>query len=246
MMNKIIIIDDDIKRVIEFFGRIYKMLWKGKDEEGTAAEVIFFGDYWKREKSDADLTQENIDNFSREIKHLLSSHCEDEEQWESDGDMYRKKKKLIDHFVKNIPINSDDISELVDIWSKNENLEEKNNLNVEKFRPLIDMILKSDKSGEETEKNEIYILLDVILLFNDIKQVESGMPIISMGLYNALKKEGYTCYLYSSFVYDYLLIDKCREIYKECYDEEITIYPSKDFFSENINSEKCLFYHLNK
>lgn len=245
-MKKIVLIDDDIKKVTEIFGRIYKMLWKGKNEEGIAAEVIFFGDHFKREKGDSDLQQRSINDFSRGVKSLLSSHCEDEEQWDGAGEMYRDKKKLIDNLVRNISIKSDEISDLVEIWCDKERLNDESNLAVEKFDPLIDLILRREESVGEIKDKGLYILLDVILLIDDIKQIEEGMPIISMGLYNALKKRGHICYLYSSYVYDYLLMDKCREIYKEQYKEDIIIYPSKDFFSERVSSEKCLFYHLDK
>lgn len=244
-MKKIFIIDDNIDRVLEdIFGKIYKTLWKGKNEEGIAAEVIFFGDKFKRRRGDGELQQENIDFAIKYVKRLLSSHCRDEEQWDNNGEMYKNKKRLIENLAKHIRMDENsEIEEIVKIWRDKEALTGKVNLKEMDFTPLIDQMLQdSDYAG--IEQADRYILLDVILLFDDIEQVEDGVPIISMGLYYALKKQGYNCYLYSTYAFDYVLMDNYREIYKNRYEEDVEVYPRKDFFSEKNHSKKSLFYQI--
>lgn len=246
-MNKIVLIDDDAEKVLDYFGKIYKMLWKGKDEDGIAAGVVFFGDKFKKEKGDSDLQQNDVDNFYSLIRDMLRSHCLDEEQWNYNGDMFKKKEKLIQNMVKNMNIAEleDKMKELVERWRGEggngaENLEEKD------CKPLVELMLGKKDMKEEQSTGNQYILLDVILLFDDKRQIEEGKPIISMGLYHAMKMMKYECYLYSSYAYDYVLMDKYKDIYKEQYGEEVEIYQGKDIFSSSVNSKVCLFYLINK
>lgn len=245
-MKKIFIIDDNIERVLENFGNIYKMLWKGKEEEGIASEVIFFGDKYKRKNKDSDLQQENIDFLKKSIKGMLRSHCRDEEMWDYNGEMFKDKKKLIENLAKYINVNEcTEIETLVKKW---ENLDKSNMDTMIKNMDLSVLINKmfEDEDFEGVTEKESYILLDIILLYDDVEKVGEDIPIISMGLYDALKKQGYNCYLYSSYAFDYLLIENYKKIFKEKYDEAIEIYHSKKFFSRESSSDKCLFYHLNR
>lgn len=245
-MKKIFIIDDNLNRVLENFGNIYKMLWKGKDEEGIAAEVIFFGDKYKRKNKDSDLQQENIDFLKKSIKAMLRSHCRDEEVWDNNGEMFQSKKRLIENLAKYISINeSAEIDSLIKKWK---NMDKSNMHTILKDMELSILINKmfEDVDLEGVTKKDSYILLDIILLYDDDEKVGEDIPIISMGLYDALKKQGYNCYLYSSFAFDYLLIDNYKKIYEENYGETIEVYHSKKFFSRESSSDKCLFYQLNR
>lgn len=235
-MKKIILIDDNIKKVEEIFGKIYDLLWKGKGEEGIVSKVIFFGDQFKEEEDNKGLSDDDIDSFRGSIKRMLSTHCRNEELWNCNGDMYMEKKKLIEDIAKSIKLeNNEDIKKLLDEWKLKEG-----NLETSSFEPLLNLIW----DGSEKEKKESCFLIDVILFLNDIDTVEKNIPIISMGIYHALKKDGFECYLYSSYAFDYLLMDKYKEIYMKLYNEEIEVYPSKIFFSKIVDNEKCLFYHI--
>lgn len=245
-MKKIFIIDDNIDRVLENYGNIYKLLWRGKGEEGVASEVIFFGDKYKRKNKDSDLQQQNVDFLKKSVKGMLRSHCRDEEMWDYDGKMFQDKKKLIEKLAKCISVK--ECPEIEPVVKKWESLDKANMDTVLKNMDLSILIKKmfEDEDFEGVTEKERYILLDIILLYDDVEKIGEDIPIISMGLYDALINQGYNCYLYSSYAFDYLLIENYKKIYNEKYGKTIEVYHSKKFFSRESSSDKCLFYHLNR
>lgn len=241
-VEKIYWIEDNIDRALEIVNETYYSLWGNESEDGISSTFCFFGDAYKSNEEEQPLTKKQIQLFDEKVKVLMRRHCKNLEKWKYSGNLYEKKKKLIEEQNMLIAEGDTKISNILNVWRNEEELkkyvEDKVN---DKYsvKPILD-----EMGIIETESTDkIRVGIDVVLLLGDIERVYKGLPIISMEIYTKTEERGYKCFLYSSYTYDAMLIEKYKEIYEETYKKDIKIIRERDFF-RGMQSKNTIFSEI--
>lgn len=247
---KVLWIDDNCNEMKTIVSNIFVKLWA----EDIRSDIYIFGDFALRsndiQRNDeiSELESAIYDKFVSFLieKDFINNDDKIKEKWSLISSKKYNGQEINFDIVKNKKSLLDKHRECIDMWKRINSLEDKKDKeeNLEDLtQNLTDDLLK-DLNGVNV------ILLDLCLLekdFDKLCSVSQGknIPILSMGLYNALKKnEKYTIFLYSSFIAPNDLINGWIEHYKELYGDsnsEIVVYNRNGEDATGLSAKKILF-----
>ena len=234
-MKQIYWIDDNIEQMMYIIQGAIKKLWKigQRDVDGIASNIIIFGN--DRDDSDTDdiLSQKNENDIKIRLHDMSRLLCDSQDGPNLEQPVYNSRKELV--------------KDKVNILYKEENPEDKNQYQNLKRAWITNEFTDSEneKYKEATEEahkliermkidSESVIGIDILLFYGDYERLRDKKRIISMELYDILKKRGFSCFMYSSEADDNELMQNWCEICESFYQQrDIKIYQRSDFMQKS-------------
>lgn len=241
MTKTLYLIDDGIKQMITVMNGQFPELWFLEEPDGgVKAKVIIFGNGNNEFFSSELYSEEEEIDFQQKMGDLLYTECKRKEIEYDKKDLFLEKSELIE--------------DAVNILFKKQTEKEQLGL----YQDICSYWQKDIKEGavgqEEKEKvsrlielmqieQDACVGIDMVLLYQDIERTKEGKCIISMELYDQLRKN-HKCFIYSSTTFDGKFIEKWKETYVNNYnrDEKIEVYKKLEMRRKKHNS--YVFDHI--
>lgn len=228
-MKQIYWIDDNFLEMFFILQGAISKLWKLEEKEINSDErirsvMLIFGD--------GDMNREKLPSKEKEIENglelrdFLMHYCFKLDGPDSSKPTFTHNAFLVENVVKYVLVaeDKDDVKlyrELKDYWCDN---------NDQSMETVEKQMLKLVDKMEIAEKSVVGI--DLSLLYGDAERIKKREKVISMQLYNLLKKT-HRCFLYSAEAEKIEFTDNWTEIYHSNYEDiPIKIYNRKDFLKK--------------
>ncbi|MCI9220553.1 MAG: hypothetical protein HFH94_12580 [Lachnospiraceae bacterium] len=234
-MKQIYWIDDNIEQMMYIIQGAVTKLWKveQKSAEGIASNIIIFGNDCDDADTDDILSQDDENDTKIRLHDMLRKLCSNQDGPNPAQPVYNAKKELV--------------KDKVNILYKEENSADKEQYQNLKRAWITDDLTdsKSDKytkAAAEAQKliermkiePENVVGIDILLFYGDYDRLRDKKRIISMELYDILKKKGLSCFMYSSEADDYELMQNWSEICESLYQQKnVKIYQRSDFMQKS-------------
>ena len=206
---------------------VFPHIW----DNGFSCKTILFGNGYCRMEKESGPNECIREEFENELKYFFAVYCQntDDLEWKDRGTTQQEKKDLLPETPIELVTMEEksthglDIEKLTSLWMDREKLEK-----IKKDPNLIsseDMSVKGLIKRLDIHPNAV-VALDVVLLYDDFKRIEEGLPSISMALLYELAKS-HECYLYSAEYISRKVVDIWIKTYYELYGQEkiVKIHP---------------------
>lgn len=245
-------IDDDVPNILDLAQHTFPVLWGLNGSNHIINKVILFGDDLKKGLDSELLNDKRERNIIHRLTDCFKNECDKIEQADFEHKLFKEKRYLTKDIFRLFAKIPTEITP--------EDDRDKQNELIQLTKRIIDFWKNTDKVSdkEEYERNQsdinklieafaipedVFVAIDLVLLFKDDERVKNENKILSMELYHKLSstRPG-RCFVYSRYISDIKLADTWKEIYRKNYDPnaEVKLYKRKDFNAKESNGTRLL------